>query len=154
MAVSHAGGYDSFRFAINRFSKRIPKKGAPEMAKDPNSHETFTSPEPQQAQTQLRIDDTTTTVNYSSTARIWGSAEEIIIDFSQGVRPSSQQNVAVLKIDTRVIMSPWAAKRLAIALGQTIARYEATYGPIETDPRKRLTPEAAKAVASNTTTTT
>ena len=124
------------------------------MAKDPTTHETLTSPDPQQNQTQLRLDDSTASVSYSSMASIRGMAEEIIVDFSQGVRPSSQQNVAVLKIDTRVIMSPWAAKRLAIALGQTIARYEATYGPIETDPRKRLTPEAAKAVASNTTTTT
>lgn len=124
------------------------------MAKDPNAHETVTTPDPQQSQTQLRIDDATAGVNYSSTARIWGSAEEIIIDFSQGVRPSGQPNVAVLKIDSRTIMSPWAAKRLAIALGQTIQRYEQTYGPIEIDPRKRLTPEAAKAAASSTTTTT
>lgn len=110
------------------------------MAKDPKAEqqqETVTAPEGQAGQTQLQIDDSNTTVNYSSTSRIWGSAEEIIIDFSQGVRPSGKQGVATLKVDSRVILSPWAAKRLALALGQTIQRYEQTYGILEIDPRKR-----------------
>lgn len=116
------------------------------MAKDANAgqqQETVTSPEGQAGQTQLQIDDANTSVSYSSTSRIWGSAEEIIVDFSQGVRPSGKPNVASLKVDSRVILSPWAAKRLALALGQTIQRYEQTYGILEIDPRKRQqgTPE-------------
>jgi hypothetical protein len=97
--------------------------------------ETVTAPE-QQPQTQLRIDDAQATTHYSSTSRIWGSAEEIIIDFSQGIRPAGP-NAAVLKIDSRIILSPFAAKRLALALGQTVQRFEQTYGVIEIDPRKR-----------------
>ncbi len=100
------------------------------------TNETVTAPEQQQPQTQLRIDDAGAVTNYSSTSRIWGSAEEIIIDFSQGIRPAGP-NVAVLKIDSRVILSPYAAKRLALALGQTVQRYEQAYGTIEIDPRKR-----------------
>ena len=100
------------------------------------SNETVTAPEQQQPQTQLRIDDATANTTYSSTSRIWGSAEEIIVDFSQGIRPAGP-NMAVLKIDSRVILSPYAAKRLALALGQTVQRYEQTYGTIEIDPRKR-----------------
>jgi len=99
--------------------------------------ETVTSPEGQQQQTQLRIDDSQAQTFYSSTSRISGSGEEIVVDFSQGVRPSGQPNVAVLKIDSRVILSPWAAKRLALALNQTVQRYEQTYGTLEIDPRKR-----------------
>ena len=44
----------------------------------------------------------------------------------------------MLKIDSRVVLTPWAAKRLAIALGQTVQRYEQAYGVIEIDPRRRL----------------
>lgn len=88
-------------------------------------------------QTQMRIDESSMTHYYSSTARIHATAEEIMVDFSQGLRPSGQPGVAAMKIDTRVLMSPWAAKRLALSLGQTIQRYEQTYGPIEIDPRKR-----------------
>lgn len=108
--------------------------------------ETVTHAEPPQA--QLRIEDSTAVTTYSTTAQIAGSAEEIILGFSQGVRPTNQPNVAVLKIDTRVILSPYAAKRLALALGQTVQRYEQAYGVIEIDPRKRL---RAQPTAPNTT---
>lgn len=116
------------------------------MAKDkdqdqaPATQETVTAPEAQKA--QLRIDDAGCATFYSSTSRIWGSAEEVIIDFSQGIKPTGQPNTALLKIDSRVILSPWAAKRLAIALGQTINRYEQTYGVLEIDARKRTRPGA------------
>lgn len=98
---------------------------------------TVTAPEPQQPQTQLRIDESKAAVTYSSTSRLSGTAEEITIDFSQGIKPGPQPNTAVLQIDSKVILSPWAAKRLALALNQTIQRYEEAYGALEIDPRKR-----------------
>jgi hypothetical protein len=65
------------------------------------------------------------------------SAEELVIDFSEGMRPTEQANVSVMKIGARIILNPWAAKRLAISLGQTVHRYESVYGELEIDPRKR-----------------
>ena len=91
----------------------------------------------QQQQMQLQIDDSSTPVSYSTTARVWGSAEEINLDFAGPIRPTGQANVARLKIDQRVVLNPWAAKRLAIALGQAVTRYEQTYGALEVDERKR-----------------
>ncbi len=99
--------------------------------------DTLTAAADSQAQWQLKIDDSTTPVTYSTTARVWGSAEEINIDFAGPIRPSGQQNVARLKIDQRLVMNPWSAKRLAIALGQAVTRYEQIYGPLEIDERKR-----------------
>lgn len=101
--------------------------------------QTVSAEQGQQQQTQLQVDESQLTTYYSSTARVWGSAEEILVDLAQGIRQSqSQPNVQVLRPDARVIMSPAAAKRLAIALSQAVQRYEANYGTIETDPRKRL----------------
>ena len=91
----------------------------------------------QQQQIQLQIDDAQASTYYSSTARVWGSAEEITIDFAGPVRATQQPTVARLKIDQRVVLSPWAAKRLALALGQAVSRYEQAYGPLEIDERKR-----------------
>ena len=110
--------------------------------------ETVTAPEGQQQQTQLQLDESQAQTFYSSTSRIWGSAEELIVDFSQGVRPSGKPNTAVLKIDSRIIMSPWAAKRLALALSQSVQRYEQTYGTLEIDPRKRQKEGASGATTS------
>lgn len=91
----------------------------------------------QQSQMQLQIDDDQALVSYSTAARVWGSAEEINVDFAGPLRPSKQSNTTKLKIDTRVVLNPWAAKRLAIALAQAVTRYEQTYGTLEVDERKR-----------------
>jgi hypothetical protein len=90
-----------------------------------------------QQQMQLQIDDSQTPITYSTTVRVWGSAEEINLDFAGALRPTNQAKVARLKIDQRLVLNPWAAKRLAIALGQAVSRYEQTYGPLELDERKR-----------------
>ena len=89
-----------------------------------------------QQQLQLQIDDAGTPSTYSTTVRVWGSAEEINLDFAGALRPTGA-NTATLKIEQRVVLNPWAAKRLAIALAQAVGRYEAQYGVLELDVRKR-----------------
>lgn len=103
--------------------------GAADQQQQPNQ-------QPQQPQVQLRIDDSATPAEYAKTVRVWGSAEEINLDFAQAPRPSGP-NQATLTIDRRMTISPWAAKRLAIALGQSITRYEQTYGPLVLDEKQR-----------------
>jgi len=94
-------------------------------------------PPTENQQVQLDIDDSDTHVSYSSTVRVWGTAEEINLDFAGPIRPAGGQR-ATLTIDNRVILNPYAAKRLALALGQAVQRYEQAYGELELDPRKRL----------------
>ncbi len=105
-----------------------------------------------QQQMQLQIDESSTPVTYSTTVRVWGSAEEFNLDFAGPLRPAGN-NTARLKIDQRLVLNPWAAKRLAIALGQAVARYEQTYGGLELDERKRrvATPATTAAAAEATT---
>ena len=90
-----------------------------------------------QNQIQLQIDDSQTPLLYSTTVRVWGSSEEINLDFAGPIRPGTQPRTARLKIDQRVVLNPWAAKRLAVALGQAVGRFEAAYGVLELDERKR-----------------
>lgn len=98
--------------------------------------ETVAAAGQQQNQFQLQIDDAATPLLYSTTVRVWGSSEEINLDFAGPIRPSGK-NQARLKIDQRVVLNPWAAKRLAVALGQAVGRYEQTYGVLELDEKKR-----------------
>ena len=121
----------------------------------PNAIDTISSAASEQPQQQIKIeiDDAHTPVTYSSTVRVWGSAEEINLDFASQLRPTGNKS-AKLKIEQRIIMTPWAAKRLCLALNQAIARYEQAYGIIEVDPRKRLInppkPASSKRPAANT----
>jgi len=98
--------------------------------------DTASGQQPPQQQVQLQVDDSQANTAYSSTARVWGSGEEIFLDFSQGLKPAGKNKVR-LKIDHRVVMNPWAAKRLAMTLGQTIARYEQPSGTLELDEQRR-----------------
>ena len=123
--------------------------GAP--AAGPDS--TIAAPDEQaQQQTQLQIDESKLNVYYASTVRVSGTAEEMSLDFSQGIRPSGQPNVAVMRLDARVVVSPWAAKRLALALGQAVQRYEQAYGVLEIDARKRMVNPPAGGSSSTTST--
>ena len=88
-------------------------------------------------QLKLEVDDNNADTLYSTTFRVWGSAEEINLDFAGPIRPAGQGKVK-LKIDNRIILNPYAAKRLALQLGQAVAQYEQAYGTLELDPRKRM----------------
>ena len=90
-----------------------------------------------QPQVNLRVDDSNADIHYSSTSVISATAEEVAVDFARGLKPGSRGDAPVLTVEAKVIMSPWAAKRLAIDLADTIKRYELTYGKLEIDARKR-----------------
>jgi len=90
-----------------------------------------------QQQVQIQIDDTGANITYSTMVRVWSSAEEFNLDFAGPIRPINA-NTARLKVDQRVTLSPWAAKRLALALQQAVVRYEQTYGVLEIDATCRM----------------
>lgn len=123
------------------------------MAKIPNEpthstlESTIASPGEHPQQMQIEIDDSQTPTTYSSTVRVWGSPEEINLDFANHIRPTGTTS-AKLKIDQRIVMNPWAAKRFCIALTQALAKYEQAYGPLEIDPRKRLANRPAQQSAA------
>jgi len=88
-------------------------------------------------QIQVEVDDEGVPVTYGKLVRVGASAEEITLDIAGPLKQTSQ-NHAVMKVENRIILNPWAAKRLAMALGQTVSKYEEMYGPLEIDERKRM----------------
>ncbi|HWQ47320.1 MAG TPA: DUF3467 domain-containing protein [Longilinea sp.] len=62
---------------------------------------------------------------YVNIARISHSIAELVMDFARML--PGQTGAEVLE---RIIMAPIAAKAFYRALGENIARYEATFGPI------------------------
>lgn len=114
------------------------------MAKDSKGGETIesiagagaTGEAGQQQQLQIQLDDSQTSSLYSSNVRVWNSAEEFNVDFGGPLRQTGA-SAALIKIEQRVVLSPWAAKRLAIQLTQAVQKYEQVYGTLEIDPRRR-----------------
>jgi len=104
------------------------------------SQQTDASRESNQERQKIAVDDANARICYSSNCMISATSEEVILDFAHGMkRAADNGDPDLLMVDTKVFMSLWAAKRLALQLGQVIQNYEGAYGPLETDPRKRRT---------------
>ena len=63
-----------------------------------------------------------------------GTLEEVILDYGN----RNKENMNKIKIDSRIVVSIWNAKRILAALAQTINMFEERFGKIELDPRKRI----------------
>jgi len=94
------------------------------------------------AGTQLRIDAGEAETHYCNLTRVTAGPEEIIVDLGMTVpQPQNPQQLRG-KFSDRVVLNYYNAKRLAMALNATVARYEKRFGTIEIDPRKREVPGA------------
>ena len=94
-----------------------------------------------QRQIRLRINDQGMTTSYANAFRTNGTAEEVLLDFGlnlieQTGRPDDQPEI-LFKVNDRIIMNYYSAKRLAITLSQLIRRHEEQFGELEMDVAKR-----------------
>lgn len=92
-------------------------------------------------QIKLSLDESSLEASYSNFCRVTGTPEEVIIDFALNPNPFSRQDQKV-KIDKRLVMNHYTAKRLFAALQQTIMRHEQNFGVIELNVQRRLSPAA------------
>jgi hypothetical protein len=94
------------------------------------------TPQPQQQQTEVHVDDSGALPSYSNFCRVTATPEEVILDFGLNPQPfaTGRQDV---KANQRIVMNFYTSKRLLTALGMTIQRHEGTFGSIELDVRRR-----------------
>ena len=93
-----------------------------------------------QQQIQLRMDESGLQTTYANAFRSNGTAEEVILDFGLNlVGPPTKegQPQIIFKVNQRVVMNYYSAKRLAITLSQLIRRHEDQFGELELDVAKR-----------------
>ena len=94
-----------------------------------------------QTQVRLRIDEQNMQTCYANAFRTNGTAEEVLLDFGLNLAEptpgQADQPQIVFKLNQRVIMNYYSAKRLAIALSQAVRRHEDQFGEIELDVNKR-----------------
>jgi len=95
-------------------------------------------------QIRITLDDKDVDASYSNFCRVTGSPEEVIVDFSLNPNPFSREDQTV-KVDKRLVLNYYTAKRLFAALQQTIMRHEQNFGVIELNVQRRLAPGAGGA---------
>jgi Protein of unknown function (DUF3467) len=93
-------------------------------------------PPPQPMRIEINAQGLTT--GYTNFFRVGGTYEELILDFGFHSGLVVGNGVEPAKIHHRMLMNFPTAKRLLGALQAAVQRHEATFGPIETDPQKRV----------------
>ena len=94
---------------------------------------------PAQQTTEVVVDDSGAQPTYANFCRVTATPEEVILDFGLNPQPFTAGG-QVVKANHRIVMSPYTTKRLLGALVATIQRHEQTFGPIEVDVNRRVSP--------------
>jgi hypothetical protein len=81
----------------------------------------------------LRWDDTAMRSGYANVCNVTGTREEIILLFGVHQASTTAAKEVVIQLLNRIILNPFAAKRLNLLLSRVLKEYESRYGqlPIE-----------------------
>ena len=90
-----------------------------------------------QAQPQFSVDTTTLSSAYANFCRVTGTPEELVLDFGLNTQMTPVLSEAV-KLNHRLVMNYYTAKRLLGALHMAVQQHENVYGVLETDIHKRM----------------
>lgn len=88
-------------------------------------------------QQTVTIDDSNANSCYANFCRVSSSPEELILDLGLNPSPYAAGKTTV-KVNQRIIMNHYTAKRLLTALSMSLQHHEKAFGVLETDVRKRV----------------
>ncbi len=97
--------------------------------------------QPAVGQTRIVWDDTNMRSMYANVANVAGTREEIVLLFGMNQAWHAGQKDIKIQLMDRIVMSPFAAKRLAVLLNQVLQDYETRYGKLDVGAPTR--PEAS-----------
>jgi len=95
------------------------------------------APAQAQAQPQFSVDTTTLSSAYANFCRVTGTPEELVLDCGLNTQMTPVLSEAV-KLNHRLVMNYYTAKRLLGALHMAVQQHENVYGVLETDIHKRM----------------
>ncbi len=94
-----------------------------------------------QQRLRVTVDERNLQTSYVSGFRPTMTAEEVMLDFGLNlIRPTGNKEHPidlVFQANTRLIMSYYSAKRLALSLGQIVRQYEQQFGELELNAGRR-----------------
>ncbi len=76
-------------------------------------------------------DDSRMNTSYSNVCNVLGSREEITLLFGANQAWHSGQKEVKVLLSDRIVLNPYAAKRLASLLDRVLNEYEARYGQLK-----------------------
>ncbi len=103
------------------------------MAADEGKKENAAAGSPTQTigQTKIVWDDSNMRSVYANVSNVAGGREEIVLLFGMNQAWHAGQKEVQVQLTDRVVLSPFAAKRLSVLLNNVIADYEKKFGKLE-----------------------
>ena len=103
------------------------------MAADDKKKENTAAAAPTQTvgQTKIVWDDSNMRSVYANVSNVAGGREEIVLLFGMNQAWHAGQAEVKVQLTDRVVLSPFAAKRLAVLLNNVVADYEKKFGKLE-----------------------
>jgi hypothetical protein len=82
---------------------------------------------------RVRWDSSRLQSSYANVCSITSTREEVVFNFGLNQSWDRSDGELEIQINNRIIVSPFAAKRMAQVLNQVLEQYEARYGKLSTD---------------------
>ena len=88
----------------------------------------------------VRWDDSNMRSNYANVCNVAGTREEVVLLFGVNQSWNSAQKELVVQLLEKVILSPFAAKRLNHLLTRVLREYESRYGQLQVEAGEQPQP--------------
>jgi hypothetical protein len=80
---------------------------------------------------KINWDDSKMHTSYANVCNVLGTREEIMLMFGANQAWHGGQKEVTVVLGERVVLNPYAAKRLLLLLGQGLKEYESRYGELK-----------------------
>lgn len=87
--------------------------------------------------TRIRWDDSNMRSTYANVCNVASTREEVTLLFGTNQTWHTGQKELTVGLSDRLILNPYAAKRLSILLNNVVSEYESRFGEIGLDAEKK-----------------
>ena len=84
--------------------------------------------------TKIKWDDSGMKSAYANVCNVSSTREEVVMLFGVNQAWNRGQKEVTIQLTDRIIISPYAAKRLSMLLGSVVKEYESRFGVLNVEP--------------------
>ncbi|MGD9953355.1 MAG: DUF3467 domain-containing protein [Burkholderiales bacterium] len=82
---------------------------------------------------KIKWDDSNMKSSYANVCNVTSTREEVVILFGMNQAWNRGQKEVTIQLTDRIVISPYAAKRMSMLLNNVVKEYESRFGPLNID---------------------
>ena len=82
---------------------------------------------------KIKWDDSNMKSSYANVCNVTSTREEVVMLFGINQAWNRGQKEVTIQLTDRIVISPYAAKRMSMLLGNVVSEYEKRFGPLNID---------------------